>query len=116
MLFEIRRYHFDPALFTAYKKWAKGEAVPHLYRHLDIVGFWVNTNEPVQIKGEPQDTLGSANVTWIIRWKDRAHREAGWKEFLSSPEWKDIFLRVPGGPTSYLRMEAQFAESIQSCD
>ena len=113
MLFEIRRYHFDPALFAAYREWAKGEALPHLSQELDVVGFWVSTDEPAQIKGEPQDKLGSANVTWIIRWKDRAHRELVWQRILSNSNWKDIFSRVPGGPASYLRMEAQLAESIQ---
>ena len=55
MLFEIRRYHFNPALFAAYREWAKGEAVPYLARELDLVGFWVSNDEPAQIKGEPQD-------------------------------------------------------------
>jgi hypothetical protein len=113
MLFEIRRYHFNPALFAAYREWAKGEAVPYLARELDLVGFWVSNEEPAQIKGEPQDKLGSANVTWIIRWEDRAHRDRVWQRILSDPYWKDIFSRVPGGPASYLRMEAQFAESIR---
>ena len=76
MLFEIRQYHFNPDLFEAYKQWAKTEAVPHLAKELDVLGFWVNTSDAPELKGEPQDQLGSANVTWIVRWQDLAHRNA----------------------------------------
>jgi hypothetical protein len=39
MLFEIRNYHFNPALFEAYKEWAKAEAIPYIAQQLDVVGF-----------------------------------------------------------------------------
>jgi hypothetical protein len=56
MLFEIRNYHFNPDLFDGYKTWAKAEALPYLSQRLDIVGFWLNTNDPPEIGGEPQDS------------------------------------------------------------
>ncbi len=112
MLFEIRNYHFNPDLLGAYKEWAKAEAIPHLSQKLEVLGFWVNTNDAPEVNGEPQDKLGSANVTWIIRWRDLAHRNDGMPRVLSSPEWKDLFSRVPGGMASYLRIEAKFAESL----
>ena len=112
MLFEIRNYHFNPALFAAYKEWAKAEAIPYLSRKLDVVGFWFSTNDAPEINGEPQDTLGSANVTWIIRWRDLTDRNDVRSRVFSSPEWQDIFSRVPGGRASYLRTEAKFAESL----
>jgi hypothetical protein len=112
MLFEIRQYHFKRELFEGYKKWAKNEAIPHLAKKLDVVGFWVNTPDEVEVRGEPQDALGSANVTWIVRWDDLAQRNAVLPGVLSSPEWTELFTRVPGGIDSYLRRESKFAESL----
>jgi len=112
MIFEIRNYHFNPDLLEAYKAWAKAEAIPHLAQKMDVVGFWINTHDAPEINGEPQDTLGSANVTWIIRWRDLAHRNDVMPRALSSPAWQDIFSRVPGGIASYRRIEAKFAEAL----
>ncbi len=113
MIFEIRNYHFNPALFESYKQWAKSEATPYLFSKLDIVGFWVNTSDEPEVRGQPQDDLGSANITWIIRWNDMEHRNRVLPDVLSSPEWQTIFTRVPGGRASYLRIESKFAESLQ---
>jgi hypothetical protein len=112
MLFEIRNYHFNPELFEAYKAWAKAEAIPYISQHLDLVGFWVSTHDAPEVRGTPQDTLGTANITWIIRWRDLAHRDDVLARVLSNPEWQDCFSRVPGGRASYLRIEAKFAESL----
>ena len=73
MLFGIRNYHFNPALFEAYKEWAKAEAIPYSAQQLDVVGFWVSTHDAPVVNGAPQDTLGSANITWTIRWRDLTH-------------------------------------------
>jgi hypothetical protein len=112
MLYEIRNYHFNPELFEDYKAWAKSEATPFLKDKLDIVGFWVDTGIPAELNGEPLDALGSANITWIIRWEDMAQRESEFEATLGSPEWADIFSRVPGGLDSYRRREAKFFEEL----
>ena len=112
MLFEIRNYHFDPEHFEEYKAWAKTEAIPYLCHELDVLGFWVNTRDAPVIQGEPHDSLGTANVTWIIRWRDLAHRSDVLPALWSTPEWKDIYSRVPGGRASYLRIEAKFSQSL----
>jgi len=112
MLFEIRNYHFNPALFAAYKEWAKAEAIPYLAQHLDVTGFWVSTHDAPEVSGVPQDALGTANITWIIRWRDLAQRNDVLPRVLASPEWKGRFSRVPGGRASYLRVEAKFAEAL----
>ncbi len=112
MLYEIRNYHFNPDLFEDYKAWARSEAGPYLKDQLDIVGFWLDSGIPTELNGEPLDALGSANITWIIRWQDMAQREAEFEATLSSPEWTDIFSRVPGGIDSYLRREAKFFEEL----
>lgn len=112
MMYEIRNYHFDPALFEDYKAWAKSKALPYLSNALDLVGFWTNLPEESDIIGEPMDGLGSANITWIIRWEDKATRDSAFEAAFSTPEWQAIFAEVPGGFDSYKRMEAKFTEAL----
>ncbi len=111
MLYEIRNYHIRPDRLAVYSNWAKTQAVPHLSKKLDLVGFWINTTEPPQITGEPMDALGSANVTWILRWRDMAQRNETLPKTFSGAEWEAIFARLPGGLENYQRMESKFAES-----
>jgi hypothetical protein len=112
MIYEIRNYHFRPDLIDAYKAWAKAEAIPHLVSQLDVVGFWINSNDTPEVNGAPLDHLGTANVTWIIRWRDLAQRNEVLPRLVSSPPWQDIYARVPGGRASYLRSEAKFADAL----
>ena len=112
MIFEIRNYHFNPTLFEAYKEWAKNKAIPYLSNKLNIVGFWANTSDKPEMRGQPQDELGSANVTWIIQWDDMEHRNRVLPDVLSSPEWESIFSRVPGGRGSYFRTEWMFSPTF----
>jgi hypothetical protein len=90
----------------------EAEAIPHLASQLDVLGFWINSKDAPEVNGAPQDHLGTANVTWIIRWRDLAQRNEVLPRILSSPAWQDIFSRVPEGPASYLRIEAKFAEAL----
>ncbi len=112
MLYEVRSYHFRPDLLEAYKAWAKAEAIPYLGSRIEVLGFWVNTTDAPEINGEPMDKLGPANVTWIIKWTDLEHRNKDLPAALTSPEWVDLFSRVPGGMASYLRTEAKFTEAL----
>lgn len=111
-MYEIRNYYYKPELFKAYTEWAKTRAMPYLKRELDLIGFWTNLPEPAQINGQAMDSLGSANITWILQWKDMATRNEVMGKVFATDEWKEIFKHVPGGITSYLRMEAKFAEQI----
>lgn len=110
MIYEIRNYHFDPARFEEYKAWAKDKALPFLSKELDLVGFW--TGDDAEITGAPMDDMGSANITWIIRWPDRATRDARFEEVFTGDAWGEIFKDVPGGLESYKRMEAKFTEDL----
>jgi len=112
MIYEVRNYHFRPDLLDAYKVWAKNDAIPFLGGKMDVVGFWVNTADAPEINGEPLDKLGSANVTWVIRWRDLAQRNVDLPAALGSKEWEAIFAKVPGGRASYLRTEAKFTEAL----
>jgi hypothetical protein len=112
MLYEIRNYHFKPERFEEYKVWAREQALPFLTQELDLVGFWANTSAQPDVTGAPMDELGSANLTWIIRWPDRATRDARMDEVFTGDAWGEIFANVPGGMESYLRLEAKFAEAL----
>jgi hypothetical protein len=112
MMYEIRNYHFKPELLGEYKTWARTKAIPHLSKQLDVLGFWANGDDAPEVNGAPQDKLGSANITWIIRWRDLAQRNEVLPRVLGSPEWEAIFADVPGGRAGYLRIENKFAESL----
>ena len=112
MIFEIRNYHFDPARFEDYKQWAREQALPYLQRELDLIGFWANSAEGTEVNGAPMDEMGSANITWIIRWPDKATRDENMGGIFATDEWNEIFANVPGGMDSYHRMEAKFTESL----
>ncbi len=113
MIYEIRNYHYDPGKFAAYRTWAIEQAVPFLKDNLDIVGFWIDSGESPEIAGaKPMDLpLGSANVTWVIRWDDMAARNAGHEKVFKGEGWGAIWSRHPdaGG---YFQMEAKFAEAL----
>ena len=113
MIDEIRLYHYDPKKFQAYKQWALAEAVPFLKANLNIVGFWLDAGEESEISGSnPADQpLGSANVTWIIRWESMQDRKDGHVRVFQSDGWQDIWSRHPDA-NGYLQMEAKFAEAV----
>ena len=111
-IYEIRSYHFEPTLLADYNTWIEDEGLPYISERIDVVGFWIDSSDPPEISGEPLDELGSANVTWIIRWPSIEARHEDMAAVFSTDEWEDIFSRVPGGPESYIRIEARFATSI----
>ena len=74
-IYEVRNYHFDPARFEEYAEVAKGEYIRYLREHLDLVGFWIESGVPAEVRGAEQDELGPANVTWVIRWASKEERD-----------------------------------------
>ena len=111
MIYEIRNYHYEPSLMAEYKVWATQDALPFLREHLDLLGFWVNVDEPAQIGGKALDDLGSATVTWIIRWEDMGQRNEVMGSLFEAPEWQEIMKGNPG-VEKYHPTEAKFAEAL----
>ncbi len=111
MLYEIRNYHYRPDKFDAYRRWAIDLAAPFLTTHLDVIDFWLGTQDPPEMSGTDPMPLahGSANVTWIIRWADMAARTEG-QAIYQSDGWRAIWAQHPD-PGGYLQLEARFAES-----
>lgn len=110
MIYEIRSYHFNPALLGEYKEWVQKGPLSYLKKNLDIVGFWVGKDIDSEVLGSSLDELGSANVVWIIRWKDMDKRNSLIPKILESTEWERLFAKVPGGEDSYFRVELKFME------
>jgi hypothetical protein len=112
MLFEIRDYHYRPDLFEAYLLWAE-KAVPVLRAHMDVLGFWVDQGIPPEITGSQpfESPIGSANVTWILRWPDLEARATGFRDTLASPEWKAVWAEHPD-PGGYLQMSGRFMKAM----
>ncbi len=111
MIYEIRNYHYEPTLIKEYKEWASKLALPYLREHLDVVGFWVNIEQDPEVDGKPLDDLGSATVTWIIRWDDMDKRNEVMRTAFASSEWQEIMKNNPG-QENYHRTEARFAEAL----
>ncbi len=112
MIYEIRDYHYRPDIFEAYKAWAE-KAVPVLRAKMDVLGFWIDNGTPPEITGtSPVDSpIGSANVTWIIRWDSQAAREKGFQAAITSEEWQAVWAEHPD-PNGYLQMSARFMDAM----
>ena len=108
--FEFRDYHFRPESWEEYRIWATG-AIEILREHFDVVGFWFDAGIPSQISGSTpmEQPLGSANVTWILRWDSMEEREAGWETLWDTDAWLDHWSNHPD-PAGYLHVSARFLE------
>lgn len=111
MLFEIRSYHYDPNKWDVYKQWARTEALRYMKANWDIVGFWFDSGETPEFRG--QDPMprkfGAANITWIIRWESMEQRNQAHKDLSESEDWRKIWSTHPD-PNGYLHIEVRFAE------
>lgn len=111
MIHEIRNYHYEPTKMAEYKVWARDAALPYIRANLDLLGFWATIDEPSQVGGKPLDDLGSATVTWILRWPDIDTRHNVMGKVFATDEWLEIMKGNPG-KEHYLRTEAKFTEEL----
>ena len=113
MIYEVRDYHIRPDLFEAYKVWG-AIAVPVLRELFDVVGVWFDDAglEP-EIKGSDpiNAAIGLANVTWIIRWRDKATRDVELEKAFQSDAWKAVWAQHPD-PGGYLQSSSRFMSAI----
>ena len=111
-VYEVRSYHIDPAHLEDYRTWITGHGLPYLRRELDVVGFWIDVGIEPDIRGAVLDPTATPNVTWIVRWPSKADRDERMPQVLGSPEWQEIFARLPGGGANYLRIEVRFLSGL----
>ncbi len=113
MIYEVRDYHYRPDLFDAYRAWAD-EAVPVLKANLDVVGFWIDegAHAPDITGTDPLDSpIGTANVTWVIRWADKATRDETMAKAFTGEAWKAVWAKHPD-PNGYRQMSARYMTAM----
>merc|ERR1711935_1160426 len=66
---------------------------------MGVVGFWVSlpNEQPSPQYTEAGKALGAqpsactpTNVTWVIRWKSKGERDAGWDALRALKEYKEV--------------------------
>jgi len=112
-LYEIRDYTIDAEWFDRYVLWAREYAAPWLSANLDVVGFWVHQGAAAEVGGSKPvvSPNGQPNVTWILRWPDRATRDAEFKRAFGSDGWAEVWRKHPN-PKAYLHTNARFMELL----
>lgn len=112
MIYEIRDYHYLPEKFDAYKSWGD-EAVPVLKEILDVVGFYIDAGHEPEVTGSHPErpSIGYANITWIIRWANKAERDEKFGAIMRSPQWAAVWAKHPD-PNGYVQMLSRFTEAI----
>ena len=113
IIYEIRDYHYRRDIFADYVTWAEA-AVVVLKDKLDVVGFWVDEGEftPEVAGSDPQTSpIGSANVTWIIRWDDMSQRAETMKTAFTGDAWDAVMAKHPD-PDGYLQLASRFMKEI----
>ncbi len=113
-IYEIRDYTIDPEWFERYVVWAREHAVPHIMANLDALGFWVHGGDPADVAGSKPfvSPNGQPNVTWILRWPDRATRDVEFARWAQSEGWKAVWAKHPN-PDCYLHMNGRFMELLE---
>ncbi len=111
-VYEIRSYYLQEDQVDNYREWISTHGLPHIRKHLDVVGFWIQGEHEAQISGVEMDDLGPANVTWVIRWSSREARDEGMSKTFGTPEWQEIFAKFPGGREAYVRTEVRYFDEL----
>ena len=81
-LLELRTYYANPGKLEDIHKRFRDHTMQIFAKHgMTVVGFW----GPVYKKDGSEDRL-----VYMLSFKDRAERDAKWKEFGSDPEWQKV--------------------------
>lgn len=113
MIYEIRDYHYRRDIFDDYVTWAELATVV-LKDKLDVVGFWVDEGEfsPEVAGSDPHvSPIGSANVTWIIRWDNMSQRDETMKTAFTGDAWNAVMAKHPD-PDGYLQLASRFMKEV----
>ena len=109
---EIRDYTIEKEWWDQYKEWAE-IAVPWLKEHLDVIDFWIDDGIEAELDGsDPQISIhGQPNVTWVIRYDDKADRDRKFNAVQEHPEWQEIWSKHPN-ENAYIVMNARFMKCL----
>ena len=87
---------------------------PLLSKRMDVVCFFAQ--DPDEDDASARDDVPAHNqllsqVTWIVRWDDYAHFEAGWAANSTDPASKTVEPAHPF-PTKYIKIEQRFMRAV----
>jgi len=81
-LLEMRTYYANPGKLEDIHKRFRDHTMRIFAKHgMTVIGFW----GPVYKKDGSENRL-----TYLLAFKDRAERDAKWKEFATDPEWQKV--------------------------
>ncbi len=81
-LLELRTYYANPGKLEDIHKRFREHTMRIFAKHgMMCVGFW----GPVYKKDGSENKL-----VYLMSWKDRAERDAKWREFAADPEWQKV--------------------------
>ena len=109
---EIRDYTIEPQWWDAYKSGSSTTA-PCLKRKFDIIDF-LDLRRPGgrSFRLDPKPSPhGQPQVCWIIRWENKAARDAGFAALMKDEEWQAVWAKHPN-PNAYLQMNGRFMASV----
>ena len=88
--FELRLYTVDPSrdgvgqfkggITELHKRFREGEVEVFKKNGVDVLAVWQNLDEPT-------------TLVYLLAYKDRAAREAGWASFNADPKWTELRLK-----------------------
>jgi len=88
--FELRAYTVDPTrdgvgqfkggIDDLHKRFREGEVEVFKKNGVDVLAVWQNLDEPT-------------TLVYLLAYKDRAAREAGWASFNADPKWTELRLK-----------------------
>ena len=88
--FELRFYRVDPTrdgvgqfkggINELHKRFREGELEVFKKNGVDVMAVWQNLDEP-------------GTLVYLLSYKDRAAREAGWAAFNADPKWTELRLK-----------------------
>ena len=77
-VFELRTYHVNEGkLSDLHKRFREGEVEVFKKNGVEVLAVWQNLDDP--------NTL-----VYLLTYKDRAAREAGWAGFSADPKWTEL--------------------------
>jgi hypothetical protein len=117
-LYEVRRYFFKPedwaADGTKYLAWLES-MFPVLSKTMDVVCFF--GQDPAEDNATARSDVPAheqlvSQITWVIRWDDYAHFEAGWLAMRADPAVPNVRPERPWGPEGYQKTEQRFMRAV----
>ena len=88
---------------------------PVLAKYMDVVCFFgqdPDEDNATARSDAPAHEQLISQITWVVRWDDYAHFEAGWAAVKADASAADVIPSRPWGPTGYQKTEQRFMRAV----